>query len=71
MSRFNDLYRGEPDIAAERLDYWGREVQPYTTDELRLALVNALRRIAILERQVRHQADGEHEEIMEEIGVQP
>lgn len=44
MSRFNELYRGEPSTAADQL-----EDTPADEQELRAALINALRRIAQLE----------------------
>lgn len=47
MSRFNVLYRGEPDQAAELL-----EDSKATNDDLRAALTNALRRVAQLERRI-------------------
>jgi hypothetical protein len=47
MSRFNELYRGEPGEAADQL-----EDIPATEQELRAALINALRRIERLEDQV-------------------
>lgn len=51
MSRFNDLRLGDPSDAAGLLDYWGKaEVTEVTQDDLRLALVNALRRISDLEK---------------------
>lgn len=40
MSRFNTLYIGEPTDAAQEL-----EDSEATTDELRIALINALNRI--------------------------
>jgi hypothetical protein len=46
MSRLNTLYLGRPEHAAEELD------STVTLDEVRLALINALNRIATLERQV-------------------
>lgn len=46
MSRFNVLYHGEASDAAEELD---RDAPP-SANELQVALVNALRRIAQLER---------------------
>lgn len=47
MSRFNVLMHGEPDEAANAL---GEDEAD--EGELRAAIVNALRRIALLERQV-------------------
>ena len=47
MSRFNELYHGEPDVAAAQL-----ESGEATTQELCAALSNALRRIGHLEEQV-------------------
>lgn len=44
MSRFNTLLLGEPERAAEELENCANE------DELRAALINALRRIAVLEQ---------------------
>lgn len=46
-SRFNELYRGEPGDAADQL-----EDKEATEQELRAALCNALRRIAVLENRV-------------------
>jgi len=51
MSRFNELYRGEPGDAADQLE--DREA---TDQELKAALVNALRRIERLEAQERTSA---------------
>lgn len=51
MSRFNALYQGEPDDAADLLEIDDRN-DGCTADELRVALLNALRRIATLERKV-------------------
>lgn len=45
-SRFNELYRGEPEDAAGCLDSGA------TPDELRLALINVLHRIDRLQKQV-------------------
>ena len=49
-SRFNTLYLGEPSEAADALEnvHEAGEDVP----ELRVALVNALRRIAVLERDI-------------------
>lgn len=46
-SKFNELYRGEPADAADQL-----EDQEASEQELRAALINALRRIDRLEQQV-------------------
>jgi hypothetical protein len=46
MSDFNNLYRGDPLEAANRLEHACTEAQ------LRAALINALTRIAYLEHQV-------------------
>ena len=46
-SRFNELYRGEPGDAANQL-----EDTDASNAELRAALINALRRIAVLESRV-------------------
>ena len=46
-SRFNELYLGEPGDAADQL-----EDLPASEQELRAALINALRRIERLEAQV-------------------
>jgi alkanesulfonate monooxygenase SsuD/methylene tetrahydromethanopterin reductase-like flavin-dependent oxidoreductase (luciferase family) len=49
-SRFNTLYLGHPDTAADALEnvHEAGEDLP----ELRIALINALRRIAKLEREI-------------------
>jgi hypothetical protein len=47
MSRFNELYRGEPSTAADQL-----EDQEANEQELRAALINALRRIGQLEARI-------------------
>jgi hypothetical protein len=47
VTRFNELYRGEPGIAADQL-----EDTEASEQELRAALINALRRIAVLEDRV-------------------
>ena len=60
MSRFNDLYQGTATEAADALDY-GDGRSTAVTDpaldndvrELRVALINALRRIAALEEKMR------------------
>lgn len=46
-TRFNVLYRGEPGDAADHL-----EDDPADEQELRAAIINALRRIAVLEATV-------------------
>lgn len=46
-SRFNELYRGQPGDAADQL-----EDEEASEQELRAALINALRRIERLEAQV-------------------
>lgn len=46
-SRFNELYRGEPGDAADQL-----EDTEASEQELRAGLINALRRIAVLEARV-------------------
>jgi hypothetical protein len=51
MSRFNTLYLGEPDEAADILECDDNPVESLT--EVRVALTNALRRIARLERELR------------------
>lgn len=50
-SRFNTLYHGEPDRAADALEQGDSDFpKAVTPDELRIALINALRRIHQLER---------------------
>jgi hypothetical protein len=46
MSRFNALYLGEPGVAINLLEHGeGDHLQEVSFDDLRLALINALRRI--------------------------
>lgn len=53
-SRFNTLYRGSAHEAAEILEMESDVSRESTTvDELRIALINALRRIEVLEGQMR------------------
>lgn len=53
MSRFNTLYLGDPADAAEALEDTGaRGNTDRNVDELRVALINALKRIAALEKTV-------------------
>ena len=49
-SRFNRLYIGSASDAEDELERTDVDAREPTTDELRLALVNALNRIAVLER---------------------
>lgn len=49
MSRFNTLYLGEPGDAAEELEHAHGDPEA-DRDEIRVALINALRRIERLER---------------------
>lgn len=52
-SRFNTIYLGEPGEAADALEnFYGVSADEIDTDELRRGLINALRRIADLERRV-------------------
>ena len=52
-SRFNTLYQGDAIDAAELLENFdGVSADEIDADELRVALVNALRRIGALERKV-------------------
>ena len=48
-SRFNTLYLGQPSEAADELEGGQEET---TVDELRIALINALRRIDALQTDV-------------------
>lgn len=52
-SRFNTLYLGEPTEAADALENFdGVDDSEIDVNELRLALINALKRIAQLEQRV-------------------
>lgn len=53
MSRFNTLYHGAPNEAADVLEHSSPvAVNPQAIDELRIALINALRRIEQLDQDV-------------------
>lgn len=53
MSRFNTLYNGQSQDAADELE----SRYEITTDDLRIALINALRKIDSLEHQIRRTND--------------
>lgn len=52
MSRFNTLYRGEPADAAEELEGSWIGSTADNAEYMRVALINALRRIDALEKRV-------------------
>ncbi len=61
MSRFNTLYLGEPADAADELEIADADPEA-DRDEIRVALINALRRIDKLESELENNVDKRRKE---------